>query len=88
MKMTVLKIKPTKSKYGKDFFYIFLKADNGSSFKTCAYPAFGNYKRCGWDKVVSMGVGTILDYGDIPITSKGLVSADICFKVLPKEVIE
>jgi hypothetical protein len=87
MKMTVLKIVPTKSKYGKEFFYIFLKGDNGGSFKTCAYPSFGNFLRNHWNEVVQKGIGTVLDYGAMPINTKGLVSADIAFKILPKEVL-
>ena len=87
MKMVVLKINKTKSRYGKEFYYIFLKADNGQSFKTCAYPDFGNFKRCGWDKVIAQGIGSVLDYGNLPINRKGLMDADITFKLLPKEIL-
>ena len=87
MKLTVLKIVPTKSRYGKEFFYIFLKGDNGQSYKTCAYPSFGNYQRCGWNKVVSQGVGCVLEYNTLPINQRGLLDADISFKLLPKEVV-
>jgi hypothetical protein len=85
MRLTVLKIKQEKSRYGQQFYYIFLKGDNGRSFKTCAYPAFGNYRRCGWDKVVAGGIGTILEYPQLPINSRGLLDADITFNILPKQ---
>jgi hypothetical protein len=87
MRLTVLKIKPQKSRYGKFFYYIFLKSDEGKSFKTCAYPKFGNFRRCGWDKVVAQGIGTIIEYNSLPINTKGLLDADVVFKIVPKEAV-
>lgn len=88
MRLTVLKITPTKSRYGNQFYYIFLKSNTGQSFKTCAYPAYGNFHRCGWDMVVAQGVGSILEYDTLPINMKGLLDADISFRLLPKETID
>lgn len=88
MRLTVLKIQEQKSKYGKTFYYIFLKDDiAGKSYRTCAYPAYGNWRRCGWDRVVAQGPGAILEYSSLPINMKGLLDADIVFKLLPKEVV-
>jgi hypothetical protein len=87
--MTVLKIEQKPSRFGGKFWYVFLKTDTGKSFRTCIYPNFGNYKRCGWDKVIQLGVGTILDYASLPINQKGLWDADKAFTILPvKAVIE
>ena len=85
MILIVLKIEQKKSKFGKDFYYVFLKSDAGKSFRTCAYPAYGNFRRCGWDKVIASGVGTELEYKTLPINAKGLLDADIAFAILPKE---
>jgi hypothetical protein len=86
MKMTVLKIEQRKSKFGGNFWYVFLKADSGQSFRTCIYPNFGNYRRCGWDKVIASGPGTILDYDKLPINQKGLWDADKAFKIIQFKV--
>jgi len=85
MKLTVLKIQKTQSRFGKDFYYIFMKSEEGKSYKTCAYPNYGNFVRVGWDKVVKAGAGAVLEYIN-PIVTKGLIDADISFKLLPKVV--
>ena len=85
MRLTILKITKTKSKFGDYFYYIFLKGDNGASFKTCIYPKYGNYLRNKWDMVIAHGEGTILDYDQMPITQRGLLNADIAFTIIPKE---
>jgi hypothetical protein len=85
MKLTVLKIAQKTSKQGGRFWYVFLKSDVGTSFKTCIYPAYGNYKRCGWDKVIASGIGTVIEYSYLPLNARGLLDADKVFRLLPKE---
>jgi hypothetical protein len=43
MKAKVLKIEQKKSYQGGDFYYVFLKGEDGRSFKTCLYPRFRNF---------------------------------------------
>ena len=38
------------SKYGGDFYYIFLKREDGQSFKTCIDPKLRNFKQ--WAGIV------------------------------------
>ena len=85
MKLTVLKIQKKKSKYGGVFYYVFMKSDLGQSFKSCVSPAYGNWKRCSWNKVIAQGAGSILEYRNFPINMKGLLDADISFTLLPKQ---
>ena len=88
MKMTVLRIDQRKSSFGGNFWYVFMKSDTGQSFRTCIYEKYGNYRRCGWDRVITQGIGAVLDFGAISVNRKGLWDADIAFRMLPKEAVD
>jgi len=81
MRLTLLKISPKKSRYGGDFFYLFFKGEDGKSYRTCAYPSFGNFKRCGWNRVIEKGAGTVIDI-NINQNTRGFVDADMQPKIL------
>jgi hypothetical protein len=44
MTAEILKVSRVPSKFGGDFFYIFFKADNGKSYRTCTAPKYRNFK--------------------------------------------
>ena len=85
MRLTVLKIKEEKSRQGGKCWLICFTSDLGTSFKTWIYPQYGNYTRNHWNEVVARGAGAVLDYGNLPINSKGLLNADITFRLLSSQ---
>jgi hypothetical protein len=82
MLMTVLKIDKKPSRYGGDFYYLFCKGENGHSFRTCLYPNFGNFCRCGWDRIIAKGTGAMFE---VNVNIKGFIDADCVPKI--REVI-
>ena len=76
MKAQITSIKPTLSKYGGKFYYVFFKDDNGKSFKTCLFPTMRNFPR--WKSV--MKVGAILT--NLKIKEKNLIDADSWFNFI------
>ena len=47
LKAEVLKIDQHPSKYGGIFFYVYFKAENGKSYRSCVDPKMKNYKKSG-----------------------------------------
>jgi hypothetical protein len=57
----IQKIESHKSKHHDGiFYYVFFKADDGSSYRTCLDPNMRNFRRNGWTEIVKSGVGTIV----------------------------
>lgn len=71
MKCQILKITKQPSKYGGEFYYVFMKSiEDGSDYKTCIYPKCRNYQR--WKPYLHEGI--ILD--NLRIKYGNLIDAD------------
>ena len=73
MKAQITSIKPTESKYGGKFYYVFFKDVYGKSYKTCLYPNMRNFQR--WRTVLK--VGSVLTH--LSLKQKGMIDADSFF---------
>jgi len=50
MKAKVMKIDTRRSYQGGIFYYVFFKAEDGTSWQTCLYPSYGNF--INWKSVI------------------------------------
>lgn len=50
MKAVITKIEHKDSKFGGIFFYMFLKGEDGKSYRTCIYPNCRNFSR--WKSII------------------------------------
>ncbi len=74
----IIKVHEQKSFLGQSFYYIFFKGKDGHSYKTCAYPQFGNYPR--WQKFIeafraAQGIREVWLDG-LNVIGKNLIDAD------------
>lgn len=82
MKAKIIKVNEQKSFLGQSFYYLFFKGEDGRSYRTCAYPQFGNYPR--WQKFIELyRQGREVWLEGLNLKSKNLIDADSC----PKEVV-
>jgi len=81
MKAQITSIKPTLSKYGGKFYYVFFKNEQGESYKTCLYPNMRNFAR--WRSVMKQGA--VLT--NLIVKSKKLIDADSHFNFIGMQKI-
>lgn len=75
MKFQTMKLEQKPSRYGGHFYYLFLKREDGASFRTCLYPNMRNYGR--WASVVeSVQRGTHVWLTGLIEKGKGMIDAD------------
>ena len=84
MKAKVLKIDRKNSNQGGDFYYVFLKGEDGRSFKTCLYPRFGNFAR--WKPIIDKWAAlkysvSELWINNLNVKSGNLIDADSQIKM-------
>lgn len=76
MKAQITSYKTQQSKYGKSFYYVFFKDENGKSFRSCIYVNMRNFEK--WKRVLKSGM--VLD--NLKLKQKGLIDADSNFNVI------
>ncbi|MDD5692260.1 MAG: hypothetical protein PHP10_03680 [Candidatus Omnitrophica bacterium] len=75
MRAKIIKVHEQKSWLGQSFFYIFFKGADGRSYRTCAYPQFGNYPR--WQKFIELHrTGREVWLDGLNTKGKNLIDAD------------
>lgn len=81
MKATITKVELKKSRFGGDFYYVFLKDETGKSYRSCIYPNCRNYRN--WDAPIRRaqdGHQVVLSGLNELRTKPGVVDADSMFK--------
>ena len=75
MKAKIIKVNEQKSFLGQSFYYLFFKSIEGKSYRTCAYPQFGNYPR--WHKFIQKHqAGQEVWLDGLNLKGKNLIDAD------------
>ena len=83
MTATVLKTEKHKSKYGGFFYYLFMKGEDGKSYRTCVAEKYSNYQR--WKNFITRSLsGERFTLTGLSLMRNGFINADC----EPKEVIE
>lgn len=80
MRGTVTKIEEQQTKDGKCWMIVFKNVTTQQSFRTWIVERWGNYRRRGWDKVISKGVGVVVD--NLVLKSHVLVDADSEIRII------
>ena len=72
----VLKIEEHASKQGGNFFYVFVKLEDGRSARTCLYPFYRNWKQ--WEYILqpSFDKDTLLEGFEFSKRDTNLLDAD------------
>ena len=78
MRATILKVQPQKSAYGGEFYFMFLKGEDGKSYRTCLYPSYGNFGR--WRPYLTK-IGSQLD--GVRVLKGKVVDADSDIRAVP-----
>ena len=72
MKALLLKIEQHPSAYGRHFYYVFFKSEDGKSYRTCIRPGFENWER--WREHLRQGEAIWLD--GLRVLKPGMIDAD------------
>jgi hypothetical protein len=75
MKAQILKWNKKPSAQGSHFYYVFLKGEDGKSYRTCVYPHYNNFSR--WQPYIDK-TGIWLD--NLRLKSEKLIDADSEFR--------
>ena len=87
MKAKILKIQKKKSEYGGHFYFVFMKGEDGKSYKTCLYPSCGNFKR--WSFVIEKhSPDKEMWLGNLRVKNGRLVDADSLVELVSKPKAE
>lgn len=78
MRATILKVKKQESSYGGSFYFMFLKGEDGKSYRTCLKPGYGNFAR--WSPYLTK-LGTQLD--GVRVLNGTVVDADSEIRAVP-----
>ena len=81
MRMTILKVDKKQSSYGGHFYFMFMKGEDGKSYRTCLYPNYGNFAR--WSPYLTK-IGTQVD--GARILNGTVVDADSEIRAVPAAV--
>jgi len=72
MKLTLMKVKREKSRYGGHCFGLFFRSDEGKSYRSWLYPFCNNFVK--WKLVLESGEGTEIE--NLKLKTPHIVDAD------------